>query len=119
MGAPSPQDRALLPPRSDDGGAKNLRPGCPGGGHEIPQLWGEIGKEGLIPWDAVEEIFQVRKGTIRGRCVWEYGFLSPSPPPGALCGLGGHLQVTLLLGLPHPSSQGMTMELSVAQKGQP
>lgn len=33
-------------------------------------------------------------------CVWQCGFLSPSSPPGALCGLGGHLQVHLLSGLP-------------------
>lgn len=87
-----PTDRALLPPRSDDGEAKNLCPGCPSRGHEIPQLSGEIGKEGLILWDAVEEILQVRKvlasdlGYHRGRCVWEYGFLSPHPLLGLCVG---------------------------------
>ncbi|XP_015415334.1 PREDICTED: uncharacterized protein LOC107182079 [Myotis davidii] len=72
-----PTDRALLPPRSDDGEAKNLRPGCPSGGHETPQLSGEIGKEGLIPWDAVEEILQGQAGAGVRVHYWPVTWSSP------------------------------------------
>lgn len=93
-------------PRSDGGEAGNLRPGCPRGGCEIPQVSAEIGHQGLMSWYALEETHQVRTGVWADdlgarQGAWGLGIwvrLLRYLPPGALCEQGRHLQVTLLLG---------------------
>lgn len=59
---PSTHTVPFRSPRSEGGASRNLHPGCPRGGHEIPRLLGEIGSKSPILWHAVEEALQVRTG---------------------------------------------------------